>query len=294
MAVLLRDDGVRSYLYKGYLRDNAKELAWRSLAGMPNIILIFGPTRWGKSTLSFCLGKEIATHCKVPFSVDEIEFDAEYLVKEASKGKKHHVYVLDEGAFQLKGEDWQNKASKVLRKFFNVAAKYNQTIIINIPFIGELHKSFIKDEHTCGLRVNARKNSKAKNPNELYERGFVKGYKKSLSTQWHCERNDIHHSLLWKFRPDMPICKFPKDTSFIDEVAYQKKKDAAIQTLNDQDSGSEKTYKNYAGLFAKQLHKVHKYSYLEAGKVAGIHENTIGRIIRASIDPEEIKKDEQE
>jgi hypothetical protein len=269
------------YLYDNYLRENAKALAWRSLAGMPNIILIFGPTRWGKSTLAFCLAKEISEVCKVPFTVDNIDFDAEILVSEASNGKKHHVYVLDEGAFQLKGEDWQNKASKILRKFFNTAAMYNQTFIICIPFIGELHKAFIKDEHACGFRVHAKLNRKADKPEDMYKKGFVKAYKKYLYAQWKGEKDNVHHSTLWKYASDVPICKFPKDISFIDEDKYQEKKKAAIKKLADDESASDKSHQRKAGLLAKYVHKEQKLSYQKIGEIIGSHENTVGRLIRA-------------
>ena len=265
--------------WSNYLQSNVEDLAIKSQAGMFNIILIFGPTRYGKSTLSFQIAKTISDYCKVPFGNENIELDAEKLMEVASLGKKHHVYVLDEGAFDLKGEDWQGKANKTLRKFFNTAAKYNQTFIINIPLIGSLHSDFVRDDHARGIRVNAQVNMDAVDPLKRYKRGYAKLYNNFLVGQWEGCKKKYPHSLLWKFYADTPVVSFNSNISFIDEEAYQQKKDEAIKKLGEDKKPSGEDKKRLS-LACNYLHNEYKMSYENIGKVIKVSENTVGRIVR--------------
>lgn len=154
----------------GYLRKNVKELVLRSKQGFPNIIIVFGATRSGKTTIAAQCAKEMATQLGVKFDVDNIFFDSELCLKEAKKGHRNAIYHIDEAAFDLMGEDWKNKSDTQINflKLIMTAAMYAQTYFLCIPKLEKLREPIVTDDHVKGLETYYNHNN--------YEKGFFRGY----------------------------------------------------------------------------------------------------------------------
>ena len=137
--------------------------------------------------------------------------------------------MLDEGAFDLMGEDWSNKFQKQLIKLFMVGAKYNQTFFILIPNLEKLREFFITNEHTRAIQTYYNK--------KTFERGFFNAYSGNSLYKLY---NTLRTKQFWKIkdcRPDF-TGRFNKKMSYIDERKYQTKKDNAIKSLGKQEKES--------------------------------------------------------
>lgn len=267
------------YIYKGIMQKNADVMADRvKIGGLFNIIVIFGPTRSGKSTLAFQIAKHISEKLGVPFTVDNIHFDAEEYIKFLT-GKKFYVGVLDEAAFDMKGEDWYNKASKKLRKYINTAAKFNQTLIICIPKLGSIHSDFVTDFHSRGIRTHISYKQKPDGTN-VWTRGVAKGYVgEKFFKQWEHEKKfKKQENELWVYEKTIGPFQFSKNISFIDEAAYQKKKEKAIESLDEDYDKNDDRLK--VAKLAKFLKEEKNLPYREIASILDVHENTIGNLIR--------------
>jgi hypothetical protein len=205
-----------------------------------NLVIIYGATRAGKSTLSMQMCQDMAQKLNVPFTVDNIFFGAKELLDEMKKGKRKHIYQLDEAAFNLKGADWADEVQKDLIKFIDTAAKYNQTLIIIIPYIEELKYRFIRDIHTKTMEVTF-------NP-FTYERGWVKMYNHAAALK---KYNLLKYKQFFQagYIKNTPA-RFTAETGAIDMVEYDKKKDAAIQALGEKE---EKGKANLGDIIAGKL-----------------------------------------
>lgn len=216
--------------HDGVLKTSMSHLVRKIEKGFFNIVLVWGGTRTGKSTLTFKCADAVARSVGVPFNDKYIFFDANELEKECSKGKKKQVYVLDEAAFDLTGEDWSKDAQKKLKTFFSVAAKYNQTFFLIIPHIEELRKYFVINEHTRGMEVKYNRRT--------LERGFVTLYSRSALRTIYYLRKMNHYGkaeMVFGFK-DRFSKKMPAS---IDIDAYEKRKDEAIQNQQAEDDNKD-------------------------------------------------------
>lgn len=217
--------------HNGPLKPAMDHLIRKINKGFFNILLIFGATRSGKSTLAFQLGDYIAQNVGVTFTDKEVFFDAAALEAECSKGKKNAVFMLDEAAFDLTGEDWAKDAQKRLKTYFSVAAKYNQTFILIIPHIEELRKYFVINEHTRGIEVYYDR--------KTLRRGRCKLYSRSKLRQIYYLRKMNHYgaaAAVWGFNNTFPNIIPPG----INVEAYEAAKDAAIQGQKEEESNDTK------------------------------------------------------
>ena len=215
--------------HNGPLKPNLDHLIRKVDRGFFNILLIFGATRSGKSTLAFQLGDYLARNVGVEFTEKEVFFDAGALERECSKGKKNAVFMLDEAAFDLTGEDWAKDAQKRLKTYFSVAAKYNQTFILIIPHIEELRKYFIINEHTRGIEVYYNRETLARGRCKLYSRDDLR--------RIYYLRKMNHYGaagLVWGFKNTFPKTIPPG----IDMVKYEAAKDAAIKSQQQEEDTS--------------------------------------------------------
>lgn len=268
-----------NFLHEGFLRSNALTLAKRvKHGGLFNIILIFGATRSGKSTLGFNIGAEIAQYCGVPFGKSHITFKAEEIVNWASKGTKFGVYMLDEGAFDVLGEEWYKKANRDLRKFIMVAAKYNQTLIVNIPEIKDLHQRIVKDYHARGFCTSIKYDRNNPKDENKWQRGFVKGYKgKDLYDFYERSKKGESIDFIYKTqKATLKECRFPKDYSkVIDDAIYQEMKDKAIEELTQELDNDPNDVRYKIFLLVEHVKRKYKMSNKEACKVMDIHVQTL-------------------
>jgi hypothetical protein len=242
--------------HKGVLRNSVTHLIKKIDKGFFNIILIWGATRAGKSTLGFQIGDSMARTLGVSFNEDYIFFDTAELEKECSKGAKRQVFMLDEAAFDLTGEDWAKDAQKRLKTYFSVAAKYNQTFILIIPHIEELRKYFVINEHTRGIEVKYNR--------KTLERGYCTLYTRSALRSIYYLRKMNHYGkaeMMFGFKD-----RFPKKIpASIDIEKYEKRKDDAIKSQNEEESNQDTKMAMIwrcldEGLSTKQISKIVKTS----------------------------------
>jgi len=222
------------------LKRNVMKLCEKIENNFFNLVIIYGATRAGKSTLSMQMCQDMAEKLGVPFTVDNIFFGASELLDEMKKGKRKHIYQLDEAAFNLKGADWADEVQKDLIKFIDTAAKYNQTLVIIIPYIEELKYRFIRDIHTKTMEVTF-------NP-FTYERGYVKLYNHNHALK---KYNLLKYKQFFQagYIKNTPA-RFTAETGNIDMAEYDRKKDAAIQALGEKE---EKGKARMGDIFAGKL-----------------------------------------
>lgn len=243
--------------------------------GMFNCILVFGPSRAGKSTLAMQCGTYIAERVGVKFDNDSIFFSAEKLEQTCSAGNTNAVYMLDEAAFDMTGEDWQKDAQKKLKTFFSVAAKYNNTFILLIPHIEELRKYFVINEHTRGIEVVLDRKTLERGRCKLHTRYGLQNYY-WLRKMNHYVKAEYVPAYNGNFRKTIP--------SNIDLSAYENEKDYAILSSNSDNSAS--TRSEYIkrglklGLSAKDLSEMFglslKYVYNIKGSMKPLRLDPIG------------------
>lgn len=120
-----------------------------------NIIIYFGATRSGKSTLAR-LNASYMAH-KQGITIDWkkcLHFGAEELFKVAhNPAMEQQHFILDEASFQLMSEDTNRTFQLMLMKFYNTAAKYHQTHHLIMPRLFQFKKDFLLDEHVCGFET---------------------------------------------------------------------------------------------------------------------------------------------
>lgn len=207
------------------LRNNLNRLVTKIRNNFFNIIIIFGATRTGKSTLATQIGYYMSHYLGNTFTTqNNIYFNVDELVEEGKKGVKNAIYQLDEAAFDLKGTDWAKSGQKQLLVLFNTAAMYNQTYIIIIPKLEELRSHFISDEHTCGLEVYYNKRT--------FERGFYKAYTSEQLMYKYVMLKNLQYQRamrsVFSFHG-----RFNKYMNFVDEDEYLRKKIDAINKIGE-------------------------------------------------------------
>ena len=212
----------------GILRDNLINIADRAKQGLPNLIIVFGPTRSGKTTFTAQCCKFLADLLKTKYDNKNIFFDTGALFDEAIKGKKRYVYHMDEAAFSLMGEDWQNEAQKNLLKLTMTAAKNAQTIWLIIPNLEKLRDAFIRDEHTRGVEMYFGPN---------YTKGYFKLYDQRSLLYKHELLKSKRYSEANQVRP-FHRGRFSGNMDFIDLELYEKAKDEAIKGIGQNETSN--------------------------------------------------------
>ena len=159
------------FLLKGSLRKLADERVMRIKSGLFNVFFIYGETRSGKSTVARKMAYYMAKELGVPFNVkDNVHFSVEKL-GEACEGAKWGVFILDEASNDLLASDRSNMFQTYLRKYFNTAAKFNQTFFILMPHLGQCKKDFLLSRHVFGIKTYFYYNKDAKTDEERWLKG---------------------------------------------------------------------------------------------------------------------------
>lgn len=223
---------------------NNLDLRVKRVANQPqlfNIIIYFGATRSGKSTLA---RQNVAymSH-KQGLTVDwskVIHFSAEDLFKVAHNPKMEQAhFILDEASFQLMSEDSSRKFQLMLMKFYNTAAKYHQTHHLIMPRLFQFKKDFLLDEHVCGfetyLLYNRMKKAYTIGHAQAYDRiDLVTCYDLWKQRQWRQAISYDSNGYSFRFNDENPY--FESE----DLALYEKKKDKAIASLESDVAPKEK------------------------------------------------------
>lgn len=188
------------------------------------LLLLDGEEGLGKSTLAVQICYAMAQLSNREFSVKNIFFNLDDLLRFASQTKEQ-IMVWDEAVLGGLSTDGHNKSQKKLLKLLTVARKKNHFFIFIIPKFFRL-KEQIVDRCIGLIRVYSR---------DGVSRGrfayFMKDSKNSLYDSW--RRTKIcNYSAYYDFADTFPKCF----DELIDAQIYDKKKDEAISSIVSDES----------------------------------------------------------
>jgi len=192
-----------------------------------NLLILDGDEGHGKSTLAVQIGCYISHVTGRPFSVDNVFFDLDELLK-FSGNQKEQIILWDESALGGLSTEGFNKLQVKLLKLLMIARKKNHFYIFVIPKFYRLREAIV-DRAIGIIHVYARNEIergrfayyKKKNKEYLYEywrRTRQKGYKKFLNFQ----------GTFTKMFGEL-----------IDSKEYDRKKDQAIKEMVGTDDKKE-------------------------------------------------------
>lgn len=231
---------------------------------LDNLMIVDGDEGFGKSTLAIACAYYVADKTGRPFSVDNVFFDIDEVIKFAAT-TKDQIIIWDEAALGGMAMDWRSELQQKLIKLMMTSRKKRHFFFFNIPKFFKLNEYIILDRSIGMLHVYAR------NENELgrfcY---FKKKGKEFLYNGWRKNkaRNYAKFKNFWGTFPNVLH-------KLIDEEAYELKKDKAIESICDDEKNKVllQTQKNYF----KLKHKVANSfpTQKEACDVLGIPKSTI-------------------
>ncbi|RLC38445.1 hypothetical protein DRH27_02260 [Candidatus Falkowbacteria bacterium] len=206
------------------LRNNLDHIINRSNNGRASYIVVFGPTRSGKTTLSFQCAKYICNALKKPLTLDNnVFFNTGKMLKQAQNGERQQVLVLDEASFDLLSADWglNQKNQLDFMKMIFTGATLAHVYFILIPPVDRLNNAIIYDEHTRALETYDNKYGKPGNF-KAYNNESLKYKYEMLKAKKYRDARRVHVPFYGRFN---------KDLSFIDLEEYEKRKLKAINEL---------------------------------------------------------------
>ena len=172
----------------------------------------------GKTTLSISLGYYLAWKLGKPFSVDNVFFDVEKMMKFASENEAQ-IIIYDEACLMAMATSWQNKIQQKLIKVLMMARKKKHFFFFNIPKFRKLNE-YIVDRAIGLVHVYS--------PDMIKQGHFV--YFKKDQKDWlyenQKERGKKTYKMGWSFRGS-----FSNPKNLIDNVEYEKRKDEAIRSI---------------------------------------------------------------
>lgn len=185
------------------------------------VLLVDGNEGDGKSNITSMVCSYVAEKTGRKYTVDNVFFDINKMVDFAKKGEKKIIH-WDEGALGGLASDWWNKNQKLFVKLLMVARKKQHFFVICIPKFYKLNEYLACDRSIGLIHVYSADN---------LERGRFTYYndakKDILYDDWK-RKHRKSYKMKYNFHGKFPDClKY-----LIDEEAYEKKKDEAIEQLN--------------------------------------------------------------
>jgi hypothetical protein len=229
------------------LRKSLDRLVEKSQKGYMSVIILFGPTRAGKSMLGIKNASYCARKLGVNFSNPEIYWHVDQFLEDAA-GKMNQVFLIDEGALDLLSNEWYEETQKKLIKYHMTAAKYKQIVFICIQNFGKMPSHIATDFHT--RLIECRINSKT------LENGYYRLFNKSSNNYIYdlCKKNDQAKLRKAGAHPTngtkMPLEEW-KIREIVNLEQYEKDKDDAIQTIIDGQKGNNR--------WKTEVHKIIHY-----------------------------------
>ena len=191
---------------------------------MDNLWIIDGDEGFGKSTFSVCCAYYVAFKSGRKFSVDNVFFDIKKMI-DFAKSTKDQIIIWDEAALGGLSTEWRSKFQIELTKLLMVARKKRHFYFFNIPKFFKLNEYMLIDRSIAMVHVYAR--------NELELGRFCYFKKKSKEKLWY-DRIKTRQRL-YKQHYDFHGTFPNKLAELIDEDAYEKMKDEAIEKIGTDD-----------------------------------------------------------
>lgn len=198
---------------------------------LDSFLLFDGYEGYGKTTLSLQCAYYAAYKTGKEFSVDNVFFDVDELLKFA-KEHENQIIIWDEAALAGMASDWHKKSQKKFIKFLMVARKKRHFYLMNIPHFRTL-KRYLAIDRSLGLvHVYAQNETKLG-----YFTYYTRKHKEKLYDLLKRGNNNAYRTVRYRrgrFR------SLPE--GIIDEEKYDKKKDKAIDDIgvDEQMSAKEK------------------------------------------------------
>lgn len=210
------------------------------------VLLVEGGEGEGKSNLSVQIAYYVHKQTGRPFGVDNIYFNLSPMIEHA-KSHKDQIYVWDEPALEGLSTDWFKQVQKDLIKLLMMARKKRHFFIINITKFFKFPEYIVVDRSIGMIHVYSYQ--------ELKPGFFVYYNRKSkeyLYNNFRKQRARMYkkyYNFRGRFSWMLP--------QLIDEKAYEKKKDEAIEQIGKVDNSKNEPSLNDIR-FIKMKYYFHK------------------------------------
>lgn len=190
----------------------------------------------GKTTMTIGLAYYLAHKLSKPFTVDNLFFDVEKMMKFASETEEQ-IIIWDEACTMGMATSWQNRIQQKLIKVLMMTRKKRHFFFFNIPKFRKLNE-YIVDRALGLIHVYS--------PDMIRQGHFVyfKKDEKDTLYEWQKERGKKTYKIGWSLRGS-----FSHPKNIIDDVEYEKRKDQAILDIFKDDV--KKPTKDYSLLWKK-------------------------------------------
>lgn len=202
------------------LRDLVELCIRRKEKKWDNLLIIDGKERSGKSTLAKAICYYYAYQTGKTFSVENVFFQPENLEKFA-RTHRESIILWDESALGGLSSMWWTRIQQKITLLLMMAGKYGHFYVFVIPSFFRLNKYLAIDRSLGLLHVYSE---------DLISRGAFACYNEKQKTWIYnsykkSEMYGKHNSFIGRFvRKNVEGC-------IIDEEAYEKKKDMAIESI---------------------------------------------------------------
>lgn len=208
----------KNYYIEPRLKDKLDYFAMRQKKKFDHLILLGGNEGIGKTTCAVHIGYYFAWKTGKQFTVDNIFFDVDDLMKFAAETERQ-VIMWDEATLGAMSMQWQSKVQQKLVQCLMMARKKGHLWLFCIPYLEELKPYFIK--RAAGvLYVYARKD--VQRGRYVY---FNNKAKKDLLIQ---KQKRVAYMSYKKYSFRGTFNDVIGTHKVIDEDAYENKKDDAI------------------------------------------------------------------
>ncbi len=200
------------------------------------LLIIDGDEGYGKSTISCAIAYYIAYKTGRTFNVDNVFFKPEELLQYGTTHEEE-IILWDEAVLAGLAANWRSGVQQKLIQLLMMARKKKHLFIFNIPKFFKLNEYIAIDRSIALVHVYARKEK------ELGKfTYYTKRRKEELFNDWRRKKKRNYKGIK-HLRGSFPDVL----SRIIDEEAYEKKKDAAILSiLDDEKMTKDKLQRNIA------------------------------------------------
>jgi len=218
----MKFQGMKKQLYIEPKLAGVLDLMVRRMKSMRDVVLLVdGHEGEGKSNIATMVCSYVAEKTGRSFSVDNVFFDIKDMIAFAKQGKEK-IILWDEGALGGLASDWWNKSQKLFIKLLMVARKKQHFFVICIPKFYKMNEYIACDRSIGLIHVYSADN---------LERGRFTYYndnkKDILFDNWKSKHKKTY-KYGYNFHGKFSACL----KHLIDEDAYEKKKDKAIEEID--------------------------------------------------------------